>query len=76
MAHTVSFWGKKWNKRKQRFETGNVRFQAAGAKPGVKRAAQNAAVGTCKPVKGSPKIKLCKVKASGERQWRFKKKRS
>lgn len=75
MAHTVEFWGKTWDKRRGTLVTKMIRFKAAGPKPVPKRAAQAASVGTCKAVKGSPKIKLCKVKSSGKRQWKFKRKR-
>ena len=37
-------------------------------------AAQRADVGTCKPVSGSPKVSLCKVKSRGGGQWKFFKK--
>lgn len=72
MAHKVEFWGKKYDKKRGTYVTGSIRFTAKGARPTVKGAAQRAAVGTCKAVRGAPKIKLCKVKKSGGRQWRFK----
>lgn len=85
---TVEFWGKKWNEKKQRYETGTVRFKIC--KNGRKKTggkcprasasptAQSAAIGTCKAVKGSSKVKLCKVKQSKKAPtgWTFRKKRS
>ena len=84
MARNVEFWGKTWDKKRGTYVTKSIRFKAC--KSGRKKtggkcpratpnpAAQRADVGPCKPVSGSPKVSLCKVKSRGGGQWKFFKK--